>query len=389
MLYNLRADIIYYKSGSDFELEFNLCGCCRMRLLTDKPSDKKLFVHSLARAVSRSRVILIAGPIFGDENTIDIVAQALGAQTEIVDNAAYGIASDEDITIIKGALPLVSNDGSFAGCIIESGPQTMILLTDNKALRKTIMSTLIHPYISELYTAELNGNKSAAEEDISEGEALDAAELYIPEGVQDISSSSQEPSGEINENELLSNDNSEEIPLILSVDESGTNNDITEEDIYIDTPESIAEQYEPIKDIKIEDLFPATQGFAEAARTLDEKIDEANIIMDNDEYVASELPENYHTAFNNLFTDEDTSKEGPIINEEELNTYNLYDDSSKDDEEEEIIPKRKSKLNIIAIIFTVILLLAIGVLCYLIFTVSDAEGLSPMDYVKEVWQTVF
>ena len=57
MLYNLRSDIIYYKSGSDFELEFNLCGCCRMRLLTAKPSNKKTFVHSLARAVSRSRVI--------------------------------------------------------------------------------------------------------------------------------------------------------------------------------------------------------------------------------------------------------------------------------------------------------------------------------------------
>ena len=45
MLYNLRSDIIYYKSSSDFELEFNLCGCCRMRLLTDKPSNKKAFVH--------------------------------------------------------------------------------------------------------------------------------------------------------------------------------------------------------------------------------------------------------------------------------------------------------------------------------------------------------
>ena len=135
MLYNLRSDIIYYKAGSDFELEFNLCGCCRMRLLTDKPSNKKAFVHSLARAVSRSRVILIAGPLFGADSTIETVAQALGTTTETVDNTAYNIASEDEIAIIKGSLPLVSSDGSFGGCIIESGPQTMILLTDNKTLR--------------------------------------------------------------------------------------------------------------------------------------------------------------------------------------------------------------------------------------------------------------
>ena len=158
MLYNLRSDIIYYKSGSDFELEFNLCGCCRMRLLTDKPSNKKIFVHSLARAVSRSRVILIAGPLFGEDNTIEIVSQALGTTTEVVNNAAYNIASDDEIEIIKGSLPLVSEDGSFGGCIIESGPQTMILLTDNKTLRKSIMANLIHPYISELYAAEMQSN---------------------------------------------------------------------------------------------------------------------------------------------------------------------------------------------------------------------------------------
>ena len=33
---NLKVDIIYYKTSSDFELEFNLTGCCRMRLFKDK-----------------------------------------------------------------------------------------------------------------------------------------------------------------------------------------------------------------------------------------------------------------------------------------------------------------------------------------------------------------
>ena len=171
MLYNLRSEILYYKSNSDFELEFNLCGCCRMRLLTDKPNNKKAFVYSLARAVSRSRIILIAGPIFGEENTIEIVAQALGTETEIVNNEAYNISSDDEISIIKGSIPLVASDGAFGGCIIESGPQTMILLTDNRNLRKTLMSNLIHPYITDLYAAELKNNTAQNEGDISQLDA--------------------------------------------------------------------------------------------------------------------------------------------------------------------------------------------------------------------------
>ena len=39
MFQNVKVDIIYYDTSTDFELEFNLCGCCRMRLLTDKTDD--------------------------------------------------------------------------------------------------------------------------------------------------------------------------------------------------------------------------------------------------------------------------------------------------------------------------------------------------------------
>ncbi|MEE1055109.1 MAG: hypothetical protein U0L36_04660, partial [Acutalibacteraceae bacterium] len=63
----IKVDIIYYQTNTDFEMEFNLCGCCRMRLLTDNAPDKKTLVHSLARAVSRSRVIIIVGNLFGEE----------------------------------------------------------------------------------------------------------------------------------------------------------------------------------------------------------------------------------------------------------------------------------------------------------------------------------
>lgn len=150
MLQNIKVDIIYFLTATDFEMEFNLCGCCRMRLLTDKAADRKSFIHMLSRAVSRSRVIICCGSLFGDAGLINGVAAAIGKQVVKVDNAAYGIKNSGDIGIIDGSMPLVTPEGIFGGCIIESGPQAIIVLSESKAIRKSIMNTLIHSYIEEL-----------------------------------------------------------------------------------------------------------------------------------------------------------------------------------------------------------------------------------------------
>ncbi len=156
MVQNLKVDIIYHSTPSDFEMEFNLCGCCRMRLLNDKTSDKKSFIKSLSRAVSRSRIIIACGPLFGDNGLINTVATAIGSGTSLCDNYTYGIKSEEAIKIIRGSTPLVTADGYFGGCIIESGPQTIILLTENRNFRKSIMQNLIHPYVEEISYIPVN-----------------------------------------------------------------------------------------------------------------------------------------------------------------------------------------------------------------------------------------
>lgn len=150
MIQNLKVDIIYHSTPSDFEMEFNLCGCCRMRLLSDKTADKKGFIKALARDVDRSRVIICCGPLFNTDGIINTVASAIGSGLDVCDNKLYGINGNDEIKIIRGSTPLVTPDGYFGGCIIESGPQTIILLTENKAFRKAIMQTLIHPYIEEI-----------------------------------------------------------------------------------------------------------------------------------------------------------------------------------------------------------------------------------------------
>lgn len=401
MLYNLRSDIIYYKSGSDFELEFNLCGCCRMRLLTDKPSNKKTFVHSLARAVSRSRVILIAGPLFGEDNTIDIVAQALGTTTEAVNNSAYNIASDDEIQIIKGGLPLVSEDGSFGGCIIESGPQTMILLTDNKTLRKSIMSNLIHPYIAELYASEMQGNAKPTTAPEQTVDALEEKVDFVEEEpVSEILNEDElieqeiileeNKIGEIGQKSAKDEDFQEECPLLLEDDGvDGNYDDIKLEDIFVETVEDSPEDYESQNDITIDDLFEQSLEPDEPARSIDEKIEEANIVLDKVEYIHGDLPEEYQKNFDNLYINNETEIESPVEHLEMADEFRYLDDEGEIiGERETVFENRKSGLQIATIIFTVLLLLSIIVLCFCIFSASTSEGMAPSEYIRSVWQTL-
>ncbi len=163
---NLKVDIIYYKTPTDFEMEFYLGGCCHMRQLSDKSTDKKSYVKSLATAVSRSRVIIACGPLFSDTGLINITAKAIGHPLKIISAEETSIKSGQDIEIIEGSVPLVLG-GDFGGCIIESGPQTIILLTENRELRKNVMESLIHPYVTEVALSSFRPAEETAEPEMS------------------------------------------------------------------------------------------------------------------------------------------------------------------------------------------------------------------------------
>ena len=118
MIQNIKVDAIYYLTNSDFEMEFNLCGCCKMRLLTDKAENPKNLVGLLSRAVSRSQVIICCGKLFDNDGLIKIVSQAIKRPLCTVNNSDFGIMDESEINIIDGSLPLVNSDGCFCGCII-------------------------------------------------------------------------------------------------------------------------------------------------------------------------------------------------------------------------------------------------------------------------------
>lgn len=230
MLQNIKVDIIYYLINTDFEMEFNLCGCCRMRLLTDKASDRKSFINMLSRAVSRSRIIIACGGLFSGTGLIHTVAQAVGKPLETASNAEYGIKGDSEIKIISGSIPLVTPEGYFGGCIIESGPQTIILLSENRNIRKSIMKNLIHPYIEEF-------SMNAASESAARGVHESAQIVPKAESVPEV------PNADIS-------DNLPEMPETTVETESGESES-----------ESATEENESSEITPEEDVVPDTENF--------------------------------------------------------------------------------------------------------------------------------
>ncbi len=326
MFQNFKADIIYYNTSTDFELEFNLCGCCRMRLLNDKCADKKTLLMSLSRAFSRSRVIILTAPLFDGSDIIKTVSVAIGKGVKEIDCGTYGINTDASIEITKGATPLVTSDGIFGGCIIESGPQTLIILTDNKPVRKSIMKDLIHPYIEEIakgYAPQVeNIEPQDTNEILTETSAEDEFEPQsLEDELDDMLITENEPSEETEENKE------------------------DEENLYYEAEELIIESTPEIE-------------------------------TRDDEY--------YYAEGNELYTE--TKKEQNSSTEQEESSEEYYEDEYYI---EEPLPERNSVFNIALIVISAILLLAIAVLCFCIFFVPAQSGTTPVTYLQEIFDIMF
>ncbi len=155
MIGNLKVDIIYYKTSGDFELEFNLSGCCRMRIFKDNVDSAKVLVSALSRDVSRSRVILLVTDLIGEKNGAEILSAAIGYNYEDINKAAYSIKSSDEIKAPRGCLPLVTKQGQYGGFIIESGKQSIIVVSSDRTLRHEVMRLYIHQYIFDINQVEL------------------------------------------------------------------------------------------------------------------------------------------------------------------------------------------------------------------------------------------
>ena len=356
MFQNIRVDTVYYNTNTDFEMEFNLCGCCRMRLLTDKVSEKKTFLHSLARAVSRSKVIIVTGKLFGDNGIIRITASAIGSKLELADNKNYGIASDEKIEIVKDSIPLVTPEGYFGGCILENGPQTMIIISDNKNIRKSIMKNLIHPYIEELYAGELK-EKSSTGISLSRQDEVIEEESIIDEGTEVVSECIKEDS-KSEESEENEGADDEEIADEL--------NDITQEELQseeVDDEESSEQNFESDSET---DLYGGM--IFESDDEEYEKTEESDFFV-KPLLIKKKDMKNINSSYYDFENEEESDIEcGEFANKSNVSSLTF---------------------NIPILIISVFILLLIAFLSFFIFYVPTRYGSTAQECIYEIYTTLF
>ena len=180
---NLKIDIIYYKTASDFEMEFNLSGCCRMRMFKDKVDTPKGLVNTLARDVSRSKITIIVTELYGEHSGVAILSNAVKLPLVSLNKDEYGVQTTDDIFMPKTAIPLVTKAGIYGGCIIENGPQSIIIVSNIRALRHEIMKTYVHNYVFDV------GQMMAYQERMHTGSHNAVAESNITATHEKINSS--------------------------------------------------------------------------------------------------------------------------------------------------------------------------------------------------------
>lgn len=370
MFQNIKVDIIYYKSNTDFEMEFNLCGCCRMRLLTDKSPDKKSLVHSLARAVSRSKVIIIAGNLFGEDGIINIVSNAIGKTLSEVNNKLYGIPDDDKISVISGATPLVTSDGYFGGCIIESGPQSMILLSDNKTVRKSIMNTLIHPYIEELCALDLKEKADSAAKSAADEMVFEPVEIPpVSEDMENIDiMSSSEPTSD--------KDSPAEHTEVSGKEET---------EIFSETEPETAEESK--ENLKFHTVKP-TDSYAAAEN--DGVVLSGGMIFETDDYRVAAEDYSAEDGDADLYLEPQKLSKGRVDYYKEQYAKNTDEEKYyHSDENSPGKPKTRFSGNLPILVVSIILLVVLAVLCYCIFYVPAKDGISASAYLQETFNTLF
>ncbi|MGN1320379.1 MAG: hypothetical protein ACI4U6_04600, partial [Acutalibacteraceae bacterium] len=254
------------------------------------------------------------------------VATAIGSGVTVCNNKTYGINGDETIQIIKGSTPLVTPDGYFGGCIIESGPQTIILLTENRAFRKVIMQNLIHPYIEDI--SYISAKSAKAEQPV------------IPEQ-----------------------------PQITESDEYITDVD-TEYDESIDSQNAYEAAYTQSDEHNIE--FVMDEDPAEEPTEKEEPAVTQEDAFYNNMYAQIEDEKEIQSRYEQSFVP--SEKDSMFIADDE---YEHQPIKSKN--------KKSRSMDITIVLLVVILLLAVLSLVYFVFLKPYTMGISTGEYLKEIF----
>lgn len=362
MISNLKVDIIYYKTPSDFELEFNLNGCCRMRILKEKVEDKKQLVTALARDVSRSKVIIVVTDLLGEKNGVEIISSAIGYKYEPVDKLAHSIKSGDDIKAPHGCLPLVTKSGQYGGCIVECGKQSIILISSDRPLRHEIMRSYIHQYIFDINQVEAFNERLRHESEnnpiIDNSGILTAARADIAAEIAEMEEDAPEETAEVAEE--------------VTIDTAGETEKITADtETATDEAPSEAPQEEPTSDTEEDSpVFAETADVTEEDENLED-------VVEADEAKAS-VP----------YEDESF----PIIRSGSdgfIAVENISSSSEPTDKKvNRRLMRRRKGSSIILLIVAILLLACFGVLAYFFVYKPIINGEMPNDFNRFITEVM-
>lgn len=228
---DIRMEIIYFCESSDIKLEFGLRGEYPLRLLSSSSNDYRSFLTALKKAAARSEVIITVGGFFGKKYLPEILGRSINHKCKEIDLAKYGLNYiNKPLLLPDGAIPLVSANGKFGGCVIESGPQSIIMLTEDTRVRLSLLFELVVPYITEHYQFS-HGIKQLVEPEtttVSESTEPPVQEIvadenaYSTESISDIAETQENPV-ELAEEETVS-DITEKIENVCDAAKTDSNN---------------------------------------------------------------------------------------------------------------------------------------------------------------------
>ncbi len=326
---NLKLDIIYYKTSADFEMEFNLGGCCRMRLFKDKVETQKELIKTLARDVTRSKIILIVTDLVGENCAVPAIAKAISLPLMPVDKDNFGIRTFDPIFAPETAIPLVTKSGIYGGCLIESGPQSIVILSSVRSLRHEIMKTYVHNYVFDVAQLmaynERMGNTSSSP--------------ISPLGTSPVHTNP------INDTQTL--EPQEELP-------KQTIEDISSQESDIELPEGETPDEAASSQNVEEESVDSEQNF-EADETADEPDTKADDVSELQKAIDEQLKQD---DVQNAVSYKPSVKPG-------ISEVDSFDFDQKDfDELYKKSRKRSKGLNIVLLVIVVLLLISFGVLAY-------------------------
>lgn len=153
MARDVKIEVLYFKTLTDISLEFGLHGNYPLRILSSNCNDIDSFFRALKRAVQRSEIILTVGGYKDDEYLPEFIAKAIGKKCFKPDLRKENIIGSQGYSIPDGAVPIAPKSRLFGGFLIESGPQTIISLVDDRKVRLDIVKELVVDYITEHHNA--------------------------------------------------------------------------------------------------------------------------------------------------------------------------------------------------------------------------------------------